>query len=163
MTRSRLNAGVLEAEQRAGAAKARLDLVRDQDDTVARGNLAQGPHEVCRSREEAAVALDRLDQDRSDAIGRDLGREHLVQGAQRNLRSDAAVGIRIGGVVDFPGKRPEVLLVGLSEPRQRRPEQRAAIESRHEKPRYRGGSYAHERSCTAFSTASAPDVKNAVL
>ena len=54
---------VLEGEELPGAAEARLDLVEDQEAVVPVGQLAQAPQVAVRRDDDAALALDRLDED----------------------------------------------------------------------------------------------------
>ena len=65
----RLDTGVLDREELAGAAEAGLDLVGDEHDAVLPGQLAQPAHEVERRRHKAAFAKHRLDDDRRHTLG----------------------------------------------------------------------------------------------
>ena len=58
------DAGLLVREQRAGASHAGLDLVEDEEAAVLVAQLAQPPQALGRHDADAALALDRLDQDR---------------------------------------------------------------------------------------------------
>ena len=70
-TRDRVghDAGVLEGEPLAGAARAGLDLVDDEQRAVPRGELARGAEVAVGQVDDARLALDRLDEE-----GRDVGR-----------------------------------------------------------------------------------------
>ena len=73
----RRDAVVLHGEHAAGASGAALDLVRDEQDSMAVAQLAQAHHEFLRRDVEAAFALNRLDDDGRDAIGGDVALEDL--------------------------------------------------------------------------------------
>ena len=70
----RAHARLLAGEQRAGAAHAGLDLVEHQEQAVLVAQCAQLLQALRRHRADAALALDRLDQD-----GRGLGPDRRVQ------------------------------------------------------------------------------------
>ena len=78
LTTSALQTEVLAGEHLAGAAHARLHLVDDQQDAVLRRQLAQALQERRRRHDVAALALDRLDDDRGDFVGRDQVHEDLI-------------------------------------------------------------------------------------
>ena len=59
------DAALLEREERSGAPEAALDLVEDQDRAGAVGDAARGGEEVVRERDDAALAHDRLEEDRA--------------------------------------------------------------------------------------------------
>ena len=73
---------MLEAEHRAGAADAGLDLVEDQQDAALPRQGAQVAQEVAGGLEDAGLALDRLQHD-GDGARRDRGldRGQVVQRA----------------------------------------------------------------------------------
>ena len=79
------DAGALIGEQLAGAADAGLHLVEDQQQAVLVAELAQRPQELRRHHAHAALAHDRLDQDRGGlrtdrALDRlEVAERHLVE------------------------------------------------------------------------------------
>ena len=75
-----LDAPVLDRPHLPGAAGARLDLVGDEQDPVPVADLAQALEEAVLGDDVAALALDRLDDDRGDLVGRDqLVEQDLVE------------------------------------------------------------------------------------
>src|SRR5215212_12022128 len=72
----RLDAGVLDRPHLPGPPRARLDLVGDEQDPVSVADRAKASKERVFGDDIAALALDRLDDDRRDLIG---GRELLEQ------------------------------------------------------------------------------------
>jgi hypothetical protein len=79
----RLDTGPFMGEQLAGAAHAGLDLVEDQQEALVVAERAQSRRKLRWDRADAALALDRLDQDRRRLVGdRRLQRVHVVE---RNL------------------------------------------------------------------------------
>src|SRR5258707_8342737 len=105
---------MLEGKKLTGPSEARLDLICNEHDAMPRGDLAQRLEELRRGGQEATVALHRLDYDRSDAFGSDVGREDLVQCFKCALRRHVAIGIGKRRMVDLGGERAEVLLVRLA-------------------------------------------------
>ena len=89
----RLDAGELDREHLPGAPHARLHFVGDQQDAVLRRQLAQPLQELVRRDDVAAFALNRLDDDRRDFVGRDEMREQLVLD-EVDARGRAALGRR---------------------------------------------------------------------
>ena len=91
--------GVLEGPHRAGPAEPRLDLVGDEQDPVLVAERAQAAQERGRGRRVAALALDRLDEDRGDRIRRRDRVGELVEVAQAALgrRGLVAVEVAVGG------------------------------------------------------------------
>src|SRR5206468_50527 len=81
-----------------------------------------------RRRDEAALAENGLDDDRRDALGRDVGFEELLERGDRALAAPAAIFIRKGGLVDLGRVGAEVLLVGLDRAGEGEREQGAAVE-----------------------------------
>ena len=79
----RLDAVVLDGEHPPGAPEARLHLVGDEQDPFAVADRAQPLHELERCRNEAALALHRLDDDRGDRLGGDLRRERALERVER--------------------------------------------------------------------------------
>ena len=74
---------VLDRPHRPGAADAGLDLVVDPQDPVAVAQLAQTSGEVRGHRDEAALALDRLEDHRGDGRRVDVGEEQLLERRDR--------------------------------------------------------------------------------
>ncbi len=90
-----LDAEVLHREHAARPAEPGLNLVRDEHDPVPVADRAQPFDESARSRDEAALAELRLEDDRRDVLGRDVRREHALERRQRGLRRPGR-GIRSG-------------------------------------------------------------------
>ena len=82
---------VLDREELARAAEAGLHLVDDEHDPVLVADPAHALEELRRRDDEAALALDRLDHDRGDVLGRDLRRRSARSSA---ASASAAVGPR---------------------------------------------------------------------
>ena len=74
-----------------GAAHARLHFVDDEQHAVLRRELAQPLEERCRRHDVAALALNRLDDDRRDLVGRDQVHQDLLLD-ERERRFGARVG-----------------------------------------------------------------------
>ena len=70
---------MVDREQLAGPTEAGLDLVGDQEDAVLAGDLAEPGQERRRRDEVAALAEDRLDDDRRDVLGVDVLVERQVE------------------------------------------------------------------------------------
>ena len=68
------------AKKRPGAGEPGLHLVDDEEDAVAVADLAQALQELGRRRDEAAFALDGLDDDRRDVLGRHERHEGALEG-----------------------------------------------------------------------------------
>ena len=81
-----LQAEVLRGEHPAGPAHAGLHFVDDEQDAVLRRQLAQPLQERRRRDEVAALALDGLDDDGRDFVGRDEVREELILDEREALR-----------------------------------------------------------------------------
>ena len=74
----RLDAGVLDREHPARPPHARLHFVRHEHDAVRRRERAQPLEELIRRHDVPALALDRLDDDGGDLVGRHEVHEDLV-------------------------------------------------------------------------------------
>ena len=74
-----LDAEVLDREEPAGPCEAALHLVADEDDAVLVADLAEPFDELARRGDEAALALDGLEDDRGDVLGGDERRERPAQ------------------------------------------------------------------------------------
>ena len=120
---------VLDRPHRPGAADAGLDLVVDPQDPVAVAQLAQLGREVGRHRDEAALALDGLEDHGRDGARIDVREEQLLQRRDRVVARHAPVRVRRRRAVDLGRERPEALLVRLDLGRQRHRHQRAAVEA----------------------------------
>src|SRR5205085_10117790 len=125
----RLDAVVLDGEHPAGAPEAGLYLVDDEEDPLAVADRTQPLHELRRGDDETALALHRLDDDRSDGLGGDLRRERALERLQRVARGDPAVLVRERDAVDLGREWPEPGLVGMRLRGEREREKRAAVES----------------------------------
>ena len=157
------DAVVLDREQAAGAAEAALHLVGDHDDAVRVAQLANAPEEARRHRDEAGLALHRLDDHRGDRRRIDLRDERVLE------LPDAEVDVLLLGharrrAVEVRNRQPDDLRreraeAALEQPvlagqaqRQQRPAVIAALEADDR----RAGPVYLRASLTAFSTLSAP-------
>ena len=99
---------------------------------------AKPAHELGRSRQEAALALDRLDHDRRHLLGRDVRHERPLERRQRLGATRAAVVLRERHAIDLGRERPQPGLVGMGLRRERHREERppveAALERDHRRP-----------------------------
>ena len=82
----RAHARLLAGEQRAGAAHAGLDLVEHQQQAVLVAEGAQVLQALRRHRPDAALALDRLDQD-GGGLGADRGVQRLVVAERHDVEA----------------------------------------------------------------------------
>ena len=106
-----------------------LDLVGDEDDPVAIADAPQAVEELRRSDDEASLALNRLDDDRRDGLGRDRAVVNARSSACERVRGgDPAVGVRERHPVDLGRERAETGLVGMHLGGHGQREQRAAVE-----------------------------------
>ncbi len=101
----RLDPELLDREHRPGTAEAGLHLVDDQHDPVLGGDLAHALDELLRRRDEAALALHRLEDDRRDLLGGDARLERAAQLGQRGLRVRPAVRVGERDAVDLRRER----------------------------------------------------------
>ena len=104
---------VLAREVLAGAGHAALDLVGDEHDAVGRAPLLQRGEVAVGGDHEAALALDRLD----DEAGQVGGADGLLEVRDRALRGVGArepvvQRVGVGGAVDVAGERAEAEAVG---------------------------------------------------
>ena len=115
VTMSGLDAVVLVAEPLAGAAEAGLDLVDDEAGADLVGDGAQLLHELRRRHDEAALALDGLDDDAGHVVAVDLGAQHaahVFDGVVRGvLAGRRAVRVAVARVVDAAHERLVVAAV----------------------------------------------------
>ncbi len=135
----RLDAGMLDREEAAGAAEPGLHLVDDEHDPVIVAEAADSGDELGRRDDEASLALNRFEDDRGDGLRGDDGRERALQRRERGLARDAAVLVRERHPVDLGREGPEPGLVrvhlrGEGE-REQRPAVEAALERDHGRPR----------------------------
>src|SRR6478609_2363390 len=104
---------MLDREEAAGAGKAALNLVTDEDDAVLVADLTQSLHELERRRDEPTLALHRLEHDRGDVLGRDDRREGTTESRERLGGRRAAECVRVRHAVDLGGERAEAGLVRM--------------------------------------------------
>ncbi len=119
---------MLDPEHPAGAGKAGLDLVGDQQHAVFVAQRAQGGHEAGRGLIEPAFALDRLDDDRGNVGRIDIGLEQAVERGKALRFADPVVFDREGHVPDIAGEGAEPGLVGLDLAGQRHAHHGPAVE-----------------------------------
>ena len=122
------DAVVLDRPHRPGAPDAGLDLVVDVEDPVRGAQLLQPPREVERHRDEAALALHRLEHDAGHGRGVDLGLEEAPQPVERLVGADAAELVGRRRAVDLGRERAEPALVRRDLAGQRHRQQRAPVE-----------------------------------
>ena len=130
---------MLDREHPARAAHPRLYLVGDKQHAVLRGDLAQPPNEMIRRHDIAALALDRLDDNRRHFVGRhqmgeDLMLEVLEAFRRALVRVDfhpahrAPVAVRVRRVVHARHHRTKSSPLHRFARRQRERPERAAVE-----------------------------------
>ena len=124
----RLDVEVLHREHPTGPPEAGLHLVRDEDDAVLVADPAQALDELGRRRDEAALALLRLEDDRGDVLRRDVGHEQPLERGERRRCVGPAIRVRVRRSVDLGRERPEALLVRMRLRRHRQRHPRAAVE-----------------------------------
>ena len=120
---------MLHREHLAGARKARLDLVGNQQDAVLVANLAQRRHEIARRFVEPALALHRLKDDRSNARWIDIGLEQAVERGKRIGDGDAVQRYRKRRVENIARHGAEADLVGHDLAGQRHAHEGAPVET----------------------------------
>ena len=113
-----LDPELLDGEGRAGAAEAGLHLVGDEDDAVLVAEPSQALHELAGRDDEAALALDGLEDDRRHVLGRDARLEGVLE----------RVEVGEGHPVGLRRERPEPRLVRMGLGGEAEREQRAAVE-----------------------------------
>ena len=86
------DAPVLDRQQVTCSPHARLHLIGHKQDPVLQRQLAQPGQEVVRGNEVTALALDRFDKDRRDALGRRHGGEQLLDPLDRLVSGHPARG-----------------------------------------------------------------------
>src|SRR5438552_17552255 len=89
----------------ASAAHARLDLVRNEQDPMLLGQLAQSWEKVVRRDQVTALALDRLNEDRGHALGGRDRSEELLDPVERLVGGHVPRGARDMRVEDGPQQR----------------------------------------------------------
>ncbi|MNG90181.1 hypothetical protein D3C79_490690 [compost metagenome] len=107
----RLDAQAREGEALAGAAKARLDFIDDDQDPALVAEAAQGLGEVGVQGQEAAFTLNGFKDERRHVFHRQLDAEQAVHGLERLLAGHAGVGTGVGQVIDRPRQVTDTLLV----------------------------------------------------
>ena len=120
---------VVHGEHLAGAGKAGLHLVGDQQDAVLVADLAQRRHEIARRLVEAALALHRLEDDRGNAVRIDIGLEQLVERGERVRHRNAMQRDRERRVEDVARHGTEADLVRHNLPGQGHAHEGAAVEA----------------------------------
>ena len=123
-----LDAVVLDRPDRAGAAAAALHLVVDVEDPVAVEQLLQSLREVGCHRDEAALALHRLQHRAGNRLRVDVALEETLQRRDRVVLAHAAERVRRGRPVHLGRERAEALLVRDDLGGHRHREQRSAVE-----------------------------------
>ena len=123
----RFYAELLDRPDRAGAAAAGLHFVVDVHDPVLVADPAQRLHELRRHRDEAALALHRLEHDARHVRRVDVLLEEELEAGERVLRRDAAERVRRRGTVYVRSERAEALLVDELR-RHRHRQARASVE-----------------------------------
>jgi hypothetical protein len=113
----------------ARACEAGLHLVDDEDDPVLVADRAHAADELRRRDDETALALNRLEHDRGDVLGRDLRHERPLQRLQRFGGARPAVLVRERHTVDLRRERPEARLVRVRLRGEAEREQRPAVEA----------------------------------
>ena len=101
---------MLEREHLAGAGKAGLDLVGDEQNAMLVAQRPQAPHEIERGDVEAALSLHRLDDDGGDARRVGVVFEQRLQRVEALLAADPVIGVREGDVIDVGGNGPKPFL-----------------------------------------------------
>ena len=91
-----LDAPMLDRPHRPGAAAAGLHLVVDVEDPVVVEQLLEPLREVGRHRDEAALALHRLEHRAGDGVRIDVSLEEPLQPGDRSSLGDAADGYGTG-------------------------------------------------------------------
>ena len=128
------DAPVLAREHLAGTPDAGLHLVEDQQDAVPVAQRPQAGEEPVRRHEVAALALDRLDQDRGDLARRHVaGEQHVLDVVEDGLALVGAgeqrpVVVRIRHVGHARHRREEPLLLGVLARGERQRAHRPAVE-----------------------------------
>ncbi len=101
---------MIGSEQAAGAAEPGLDLVGDEEDVVARADLADPPQVPLGRDDHAALALDRLD-DEGRGVRRDRGLERVGVAVRHEReaggeRAEAGPVERLGAEADDRDRAP---------------------------------------------------------
>ena len=111
---------VFGGEVLAGTAVAALDFVSDEQDAVLVADLAHGLDPLDRGGDEAAFALERLDEQTGDFIGRNALVEHLLQavhivgdGLRLGVALRRAIQVRVRSTGDIRRERAHTLGIGL--------------------------------------------------
>ena len=153
---------MLHGEHLAGAGKAGLNLVGDEQDAMLVADFAQRRHEVARRFVETALALHRLQDDGRNAGRIDIGLEQAVERGERIAHGHAVQRHRERRVENIARHCAEADLVGHDLAGQRHAHEGAAMEAagKGDDGRAAGGMRA---ILTAFSTASAPVVTKMVF
>ena len=120
---------VLDRPHRPRPGAARLDLVVHVEDPVLAAERLEAGRVVRGHRDEAALALHRLEHDARDRLRVDPHLEQQLERMDRLVRVDAPVRVRRGSAVDLRRERAEPLLVGDDLRGHRHRQERAAVEA----------------------------------
>ena len=126
-----LDVELIHREHVPGAAESALHLVGDEQDAELVAARAEAVHELLRSRDVPALADHRLDHDRRDLVGTDLGLEQPVEATQRPadlLLLVGHVGIGERRDVDLVREGSVTLAVDRARRRHRQREAGTAVE-----------------------------------
>ena len=89
-----------------------MHFIGNQHDPVFVAEASQRPQEVGGRNVEAALALDRLDDDRGDRFRIDVAVKQPIDVAERLFGRHAVVGVREFGMINLGGERAEAALIG---------------------------------------------------
>ena len=128
-----LHVPVLDGEQLSGPAHARLHLVDHHQDAMLECELAQPRQEIVRRDQVAALALDRLDEDRRHALGRGDRRKQLLDALHGLVGGHATGGRREGRVKHRRQQRREPPSLACLRRSQRQGAERPAVEGADER------------------------------
>ena len=107
-----LDAGVLHRKEATRPAKTGLHLIGDEDDPVPVADPAHAFEKLGRRHDESPFTLNGLEDDRSDGLCSNVGREDPLECRDRIGNRNAPVAVGEGGTVDLGCKRAETRLVG---------------------------------------------------
>ncbi len=133
----RPDAGVLDREHLAGAPHPGLDFVGDEEDAMLLRDRAQALHELVGRHDVAALALNRLHDDRRDLVGRHQVQEDLLfeilearrGAASRRGTERRAILVRVRRVIDARHHRAEAAPLNRLARGERQGAERASMEA----------------------------------